>query len=403
VSLAISDLYALDLFKNVTMEFDSMQTLHISLEEKEYWRARMGLRMDEFHRGEGFLEPAYTNIFGSGISALLHLQYGLRREAYVFELSGNNISSPMLAQKLQFQAYISREIIRKASETPDPNDTSHTRNILTVDEQGLRKAGVMLLAGTEIGKTAMIDGGIRIERFRRTVSEQSVFTDPFTYFEKGVPYLLARAVIDNLDKFPFPKKGQKHYFSIGGIHDIIGGEKSFLKIEASSSQYYTIAGKHTFFPQVQLMWATDSLPDAEKAYVGGAMPEEKHREIGVYNYLPFSGLVPRALPGDIALILHCNYRLMLRHALYLTCVVDWGYAWTWNRQWAWDTKSSATVHALSKEFFNKAPVGIGIGIAYESIVGPMRLSWGRLLRNHFPAEQGILSENHFYCSVGHDF
>jgi len=210
-------------------------------------------------------------------------------------------------------------------------------------------------------------------------------------------------MIDNLDRFPFPKKGQKHYFSIGGINEMLGETKSLLKIEASSSWYYTISEKHTFFPQVQFMWATDSLPDAEKAYVGGVMPEEKYREIGVYNYLPFFGLTPRALPGDIALILHGNYRLMLRHALYLTFTIDWGYSWTWNRQWAWDTKSSTTIHSLSKEFFDKAPVGLGIGIAYESIVGPIRFSWGRLFRNRFLPEKNILSENQLYLSVGHDF
>jgi hypothetical protein len=403
LSKAIADLYAIDLFKSVNMEFDSTQNLRIMVEEKECWRARFGLRYDEFHLGEGYIQWAYTNLFGSDISAQLHGQYGPRREKYAFELLGNNISSPLLAQKLQFQAYISKEIIRKESVTRDSSDTTGIQYKTSIDEEGLRKAGLMLLVGTEIGKTAMIDGGIKIERFRRTVSEQSLFKDPFTYFETGVPYLLARVMIDNLDKFPFPKKGQKHYFSIGGIHDLLGGQKSFLKIEASTSQYYTIADKHTFFPQAQLMWATDSLPDAEKAYVGGAMPQEKYGELGVYNYLSFFGLTPRALPGDIALVVHCNYRFMLRHALYLTCTVDWGYAWQWNKQWAWDTKSRTTIHSLAKEFFDKAPVGIGIGIAYEWIVGPIRFSWGRLFRNRLTAEKNILSENHLYLSIGHDF
>jgi predicted acylesterase/phospholipase RssA len=402
LSKAITALYATDLFKSVNMELDSAQNLHVIVEEKEYWRMRLGLRFDEFHRGEGYLQPAYTNLLGSGISALLHLQYGLRREKYAFELLGNNISSPLLSQKLQFQAYISREIIRKEKEVRDSSDTSGIQYKRSINEEGLGKAGLMLLAGTDIGKFAMIDGGIRIERFRRTVAEQSVFKDPFTYFEKGIPYFLVRGMIDNLDKFPFPKKGQKHYFSIGGIHDKLGGEKSFLKIESHSSIYYTLSGRHTFFPQVQFIWATDSLPDAEKAYVGGAMPEEKYREIGVYNYLSFFGLTPRALPGDIAFILHGNYRLMLMRALYLTCTIDWGYAWTWNRQWAWDTKSKTTIHSLSREFFDEAPVGLGMGIAYESIVGPIRFSWGRLVRNPLQ-EKNILSENQLYLSVGHDF
>jgi predicted acylesterase/phospholipase RssA len=403
LSRAISALYATDLFKNINIELDSAQNLRIMVEEKDYWRARMGLRFDEFHRGEGYLQPAYTNLFGSGISALFHLQYGLRREKYAFELMGNNIFSSTLAQKLQFQAYISREIIRKETETRDTSDTSRILYKKSIDEEGLRKAGLMLLVGTEIGKFALIDGGIKLDRFRRTVSEQSVFKDPFTYYEQGVPYFLIRGIIDDLDKFPFPKNGQKHYFYVGGINNILGGTKSFLKIESSSSLYYTIYDKHTFFPQLQFLWATDSLPDAEKAYVGGSMPEEKYREIGVYNYLSFFGLAPRAIPGDIALILHGNYRLLVRHSLYLTCTIDWGYAWPWNRQWAWDTKSKTTIHSLAKEFIGKAPVGLGIGIAYESIVGPIRFSWGRLLRNRFEPDKNILSENHLYLSVGHDF
>ncbi len=402
LSKAISTLYATDLFKNVNIELDSMHHLRIMVEEKEYWCARMGLRFDEFHRGEGYLQPAYTNLFGAGGAALFHLQYGLRREKYAFELLGNPIFSSTLAQKMQFQAYLSRETIRKEKEARDTSDTSGIQYKKSIAEEGLGKAGLMLLAGTEIGKFALIDGGIKIERFRRTVSEQSVFKDPFTYFEQGVPYLLIRGIIDNLDNFPFPKKGQKHYFSIGGINDILGGTKSFLKIESSSRFYYTVSERHTFFPHLQFIWATDSLPDAEKAYVGGAMPEEKYREIGVYNYLSFFGLTPRALPGDIALVLHGNYRLMLQHALYLTCTVDWGYSWTWKRQWAWDTESKTTIKSLSREFFDNAPIGLGIGIAYESIVGPIRFSWGRLLRNRL-LEKDILSENQLYLSVGHDF
>jgi len=37
-------------------------------------------------------------------------------------------------------------------------------------------------------------------------------------------------------------------------------------------------------------------------YLGGAIPEEKYKEIGVYDYLSFFGMRPRALPGDIAFL-----------------------------------------------------------------------------------------------------
>jgi predicted acylesterase/phospholipase RssA len=403
IAKTITSLYATGLFKNVNAAMDSAQTLHIIVEEKEFWRMRFGLRFDEFHLGEGYFEPAYTNLFGAGVSALLHLQYGLRREKYAFELLSNHLFSSFVTQKLQFQAYIAREIIRKETEYRDTTDTTGTQYKTVIDEQGLRKAGLLFLAGTDIGRFAMLDGGVRIERFRRTLLEQSVFKDPFTDFERGVPYFMVRAIIDNLDNYPFPANGQKHYFSIGGTHNKIGGTESFLKIEGSSSLYYTIAGKHTFSPHVQFLWASDSLPDVERAYVGGAMPEEKYREISVYNYLPFFGLAPRALPGDIALILHGNYRYLIRKNFFLTFTVDWGYAWMWNKQWAWDTRSFATTRNVVDEFIHNAPVGIGVTAAYNSFIGPIRFSWGRLIRNPLPPEFTILSENQLYLSVGHDF
>ena len=403
LSKTISSLYATDLFKNVNVEIDSSQTLRIMVEEKEIWRMRIGLRYDEFHLGEGYIQPAYTNFLGTGVSALLHLQYGLRREKYAFELLDNHLFSSSMAQKLQLQAYLSREIIRKETDYRDTTDTTGTQYRRTIDEQGLRKVGLLFLAGTQIGKFAMLDYGIKLERFRRTILEQSVLNDPFKDFEKGVPYFMVRGMIDNLDKFPFPEKGQKHYISIGGTHNKIGGTESFLKIEGGSSQYYTFAGKHTFFPQAQFMWATDSLPDVERVYIGGAIPEEKYKDIGVFNYIPFFGLQPRALPGDIAMILRGNYRLLAQRNMYLTFTVDCGYAWTWNKQWAWDTKSFSTLKNICNDFFDKAAIGVGVSFAYNSMFGPIRFSWGRLLRNRFAPELNINTENQLYLSVGHDF
>jgi predicted acylesterase/phospholipase RssA len=403
ISKTINSLYALGLFKNVNVAMDSSQTLHIKVEEMEFWRMKAGMRYDEFHLGEGYVQPAYVNLFGSGLSAILHLQYGLRREQYSFELTNNNIFSPAIAQKLQLKCYISREIIRKESESRDTTDTTGILYKTTIDEQSLRKAGIMFVAGVQIGRFAMLDGGIRIERFRRTLSEQSVFNDPYKDFEQGVPYFLLRTTIDNLDKYPFPEKGQKHYISMGGANKNIGASESFFKIEASSSQYYTIARRHTFSPQLKFLWASDSLPDAERAYVGGAMPEENYSETCVYNYMPFFGLAQRALSGDIALLLRGNYRFMLKQKLYFTLTFDWGYAWTWNRQWAWDTRGFSTAKNIYSEFIDKAPVGIGVGIAYNSLIGPIRFSWGRLLRNRFASELNIKSGNQLYLSIGHDF
>jgi predicted acylesterase/phospholipase RssA len=396
ITRALSSLYATDLFKNVNIMLDTSGIVTVVLTEKDYLLARFGARFDEYHLLEGYVEPAYENLFGTGMETSLHLQYGLMREKYALELLDNHVFSQAFANKVQLQTYISRESIIKREEAPDSADSTITR--ITLDEQTLSKGGFLGLVGGQIGKFFMLDGGIRIERFQ--LSESSAFKNPFGGFERGLQYLMLRLTADNLDKFPFPEKGQKDYISIGDAHDIIGGTETFLKVDGSFSQYFTVAKIHTFSPQMQFVWANDSLPDVERVYLGGVVPEEKFRDIGVYNYMSFYGMLPRALPGDVALLFRGQYRCAIQKWLYATASLDWGYSWQWDSRWLLSTSSAKD---LEREFLDKAPVGLGLGIACESLIGPIRFSWGRLLRNNLDPELHILTENVFYLSAGHDF
>jgi len=244
----------------------------------------------------------------------------------------------------------------------------------------------------------MLDGGMRFDKFGQVLSSKSVLNDPLSHYGKGIPYYIIRATVDNLDRFPFPTQGLKAYVSIGGTNDlIISSPQDFVKVEASASSYITFNKRHTFNAQVQYSWANDSLPDGERVYFGGAIPEEKFKEIGVYNYMPFYGLQPRALPGDVAWTMRGNYRFAVQHNLFISCSIDWGYTWTQ------DHNNLLTSGTITKDLFDRAPVGIGIELAYQSIIGPIRLSWGRLLRNKLPAALNIPTENQFYISAGHDF
>ena len=341
IARIINNLYSTDLFKSVNAEFDSAQTLHVYVEEKEYWRTRIGLRYDDFHLGEGYLQPAYVNLFGSNISAFLHLQYGLRREKYAFEIMGNHLFSSWIAQKFQFQAYISKESIV----TRTDSIVNNTLEVASITEQGLRKVGILLLGGTQLGKSSLLEGGLRYEKFRHILTNNSVLNDPISHYEKGVPYLMLRATIDNLDQFPFPRKGQKSYVSIGGTNNVLTSPEDFIKVEACLSNYVTFSNIHTLHGQVQCIWATDSLPDGERAYIGGAMPEAKFKEIGVYNYIPFYGLKPRALPGDLVCMLRGEYRYTMHKDLFLSCTFDWGYAWTQN------DANQLSAHTLTSDLF----------------------------------------------------
>jgi len=396
IARAISSLYATDLFKNVDISVDTAGVVTVMVREKEYWIAQIGARFDDYHLIEGYVQPGYENLFGIGMDASLHLQYGLMREKYAIELLDNHVFSRAFANKIQAQVYLSRESIIKRTEAPDSTDSTITQ--VTLDEQTLGKGGVLGLVGLQLGKTAMLDGGIRVERFQ--LYQSKAFRNPFGGFKGGLQFLMARLTIDDLDKFPFPEKGQKDYITVGGAHNIIGGSESFLKVDGSYNQFFTVAKGHTFSTQVQFVWANDSLPDVERVYIGGVVPEEKYREIGVYNYMPFFGLRPRALPGDIALLFRGQYRGTIHHGLYAFATVDWGYAWQWDSRWLLSTGSARN---LWQEFRDRAPVGVGLGVAYETLIGPIRFSWGRLIRNTISADLELSTENLFYLSIGHDF
>jgi predicted acylesterase/phospholipase RssA len=396
VSKALSSLYARELFKNVNIMMDTGGIVAVFLTEKDYWFTRLGARGDDYYLLEGYIEPGYENLFGTGTTVSLHLQYGPVREKYSLELLDNHVFSQAFANKIQMQGYISRENILKREEAPDLTDSTITH--ITLDEQTLGKGGFLGLVGAQIGKFLMLDGGIRIERF--TLSQSNGFKNPFGGFKRGLQYFMLRLTSDNLDKFPFPEKGQKDYISIGDAHNIIGGTETFLKVDGSFSQYFTIAKRHTFSPQFHFVWADDTLPEVERVYLGGVVPEEKFREIGVYNYLPFFGMRPRAMPGDVAVLFRGQYRGAIKKGLYFTASLDWGYSWQWDRRWLLSTGSAKN---LGHEFLDSAAVGVGLGIAYESVIGPLRFSWGRLLRDNIDPELHIPSENVFYLSAGHDF
>jgi hypothetical protein len=118
--------------------------------------------------------------------------------------------------------------------------------------------------------------------------------------------------------------------------------------------------------------------------------------VGVYNYISFAGLAPRAWPGDVVVIADLAYRLCVRKNLFVFGVADWGYAW------AQGDFSIEKQTAL--DFFRHAPLGVGAGMAWNTVIGPVSLMWGRILVNmDILRELNVSDQNVFYLSAGHDF
>ncbi len=388
---SLNSLYSTGLFQNVNIQFDSSQTITIIVEEKKYLRTRMGLRFDESLLGEGYIEPAYENLFGLGICASTHLQYGLRRERYVFELQGNHLFSTNIANMLDVQAYISKERVYQREIYPSGFDS--IPDTIRISERILRKTGLSTSVGTLLGKSIQLSGGFRLERYKIQQSDLNTVKDALgIMFNRTLPCLMLRLTIDTIDKELFPTSGLEHTVFITSDINNRGVNGTFTKIQSSIGKYLTLKKQHTFFPQLRLCWASDDLPEVERVYLGGVIPTERYQNTSVYNYIPFIGLKPRAVSGDCMILAHLDYRLSLKKNIYIHLLSDMGMVWD-SRQY--DT------HQIAKVIMNNSPIGIGVGISYQTLVGPLRLFYGHLLRTY--ENYGISSEGQLYFSAGYDF
>jgi len=401
IEKAINDLYATDFFNHVDISLEENNTVIIIIDEKYYLRSRFGLRFDEFHLWESYLQPAHENLFGLGICAAMHIQYGPIREKYAFEIESNQLFTPNWAQNIRFQTYIAREKSFSKDTTfkiyPNYPDSTYFEMVNNIESVTLRKAGLTLLMGIQLGKFSMLEGGVRIERFNVTRSTVGAFDDPLGAFKHGLRYITTRFYFDNVDKFIFPQHGQKHLISLGGASEKLGGTESFMSIHMTSKVYKTILTNHTFSPQIHLSWANKSLPDIERVFLGGALPEEQYKEVSLFNQYSFSGLKPRTISGDVAFSVRGMYRLKLSKGFNLYGILNWGYVW--------DQPDFNNGDIDIAESLRDAPLGLSITLSYLTPLGPIKGSWARLVHSgdKLTDRFSIDEQNLFYISAGYDF
>ncbi|NLL15038.1 MAG: BamA/TamA family outer membrane protein [Fibrobacter sp.] len=384
---SLSSLYSTELFEYINLEVDNTGNLKIIITEKQHWRMRLGLRFDEFHLGEGFIEPAYENLFGLGINTNLHIHLGMRREKYALEFKDNQLFTSNFSNTLNLQFFSSRERIVQREIYRSFDGT--TPDTIRLQERTLRKSGINGLIGTQIGRWSHLCAGVRLERFRIQQSDQSAIKDLLGLGLKQThPFFVLKLIIDTMDKFPFPTTGAKHYLTAG----VTGKKESSITVHSSLGRYFTFASRHTFFPQLRFCWANRALSEIEQVSLGGAVTEERFSDISVFNNIPFTGLPPLAFPGDILGLCHLDYRIQIQRNFYAQLIADWGY--TWQAQ-------NFHYKTAVEDFARNALMGLGVAFIYETRIGPFRFGYGQLLNDLKQID--VESKPQFYFSAGHDF
>ncbi|MDR2694449.1 MAG: patatin-like phospholipase family protein [Chitinispirillales bacterium] len=391
VEQAIRSLYSMELFESVRLETNREDGVDIRVTEEKYWRVRGGLRCDEYNLCEGFIEPAYENIFGLGISAALHLQYGSRKEKYAVGFATDILFTQNWAINCNAQIFTAREQIY--SREAYPQDSIPTEYLIIRDDV-LGKNGVTLIVGSQLGKSVSVEAGAKLEWFDLLQSNQNIFDNDLGFgFRKSLPYFLLRLTADTRDATPFTENGWRHTVTAGmasGRALGLGGIEEFRKIDGNFNRYVTFLKRHTLHGQTVVGWTDHTLPEIEKFYLGGAIPEQNYHDADIYNIVPFMGMKPRKVSADVFGLAHLEYRLKIRKNLYLSSMLDWARLWTYEE-----------FISTSENLSPKSPLGVGAGAAYNTPFGPIRLSYGRLIRHKYDPD--AIPEHIFYFSAGHDF
>ncbi len=398
VERAIRSLYSTELFESVRLETTPEDGVDIHVTEEKYWRLRGGLRYDEYHLGEGFIEPAYENLFGLGISAALHLQYGSRKEKYALGFATDILFTQNWAINCNAQVFTAREQIYSRDVHPRVRDSTQGfgPDLIVIRDEVLGKSGVAFVVGSQIGKSLSAEVGAKLELFDLLQSNRDIFSNDLFGFRKSLPYFLLRVTADTRDVAPFTENGWRHTVTAGmagGRALGLGGIEEFRKVDGNFNRYVTLRKRHTLHGQAVVGWTDHTLPEVEKFYLGGAIPEQNYHDADIYNIVPFMGMKPRMVSADIFGLAHLEYRLKIRKNLYLSAMADWA------RLWAYE--EFVRTPSENEDFSPKSPLGVGAGIAYNTPVGPIRLTYGRLMRYRYDSE--AISENVFYFSAGHDF
>lgn len=392
ISNTIDYLYGTGLFANVHLSIDSNKVI-INVKELPYWTTDLGIRGDEYHAIELFARPAYTNLFGTGVTAELFFQYGVKRQKYGAQIHGFAPVNFRGGANFKLSAFTSAEQLVSRTITSPPIGYK-TTPIINYSEINLAKQSVQASVGINLLHQISLTGGVSFEGF--SLSQSPGVSYPGSG-EERISSLFASFQIDYLDQALFPRDGGKHHFWFSGASD-----------KAASSEFLTFFGYDhfvismqknrliTFQPTLYYGWADQPLPVVNKYFLGGARTMNMLNHSNVFKTVPFAGVQQNKIPSDQFFVLNSAFQFEVpKPKLHFSLYFDWGLGW--------DQEEDFTIANATRDFLDNAPLGIETEVAMETLIGPIRFSWSKIVAGSFPEELNIEKNSLFHFSVGHNF
>lgn len=349
----IENIYSTDLFNRVLInieEQDGRKIMIIKVKEKHYQVARLGARYSTERNTAGFAEFLVDNF--AGTNTKMRLFGSIAEFSRVAELQFYTIRL--------FQTYLTSSFAMYYKERTD----RLYDNFLRLPDYTITRRGLKFSVGQQIQRLGLISAELRIESIDVVSGRDELTRNNFQ-----LRSLAIHSVVDKRDKLPFPDRGIYNRWSWEvGNRRILQSSEPFTKVFLGLEGYYP-AGEHfNYHPYIFAGSADLTLPFSEFFFIGGQkeFPGLHEREIFgrqfIHGGIDLRYKIPWNLPVEAFLIGH--------YALGS----------------AWERPDDRIERA---DFLQ----GYGGSVAINSLLGPIILTYGRLVEGR----------KLLYFSLGFDF
>lgn len=344
---------------------ENKKVLKIEVGERRTGTASLGMGYSSQDGLLGTASISENNLFGRGYKVQANLEFGKKKSLY--ELSFTN---PYLYNK-------------PISMSLNLYNTKKDR-----DEYTDERRGGSIFFGRPLGVFNRISLGYKYEDTEISDVDEKAAQEIKDLADgpNSTRSLIAKFIRDTRDNIISPKSGYKISLSqelAGG--KVLGGNIDFYKPSLDTSLYLPTFWKfvlvlHTEIGVVDNPLSTEPIPDYEKFYLGGqsSIRGYQYRQIHPVTY---ENGEEKSKGGGTEFVGNIEYKFPLVDPLEAAFFFDVGN--TWNGSYTFD--------------FSKLYYSAGLGITFETPMGPIRIDYG------FPLWDKDKKNGEFHFSIGGAF
>jgi len=369
VKKSLQKIYNLGYFEDVSMKLEPGSeedkiVLVIKVIEKNTGKFGVGAGYNSEEGLMGFTSYEESNLFGGGQKLEAKVEIGGRTTYKIAFLEPWLADTPT---SFGFEVY----------DTAQKEEEKEEGEIISEYEE--ERLGGKLIFGRRISDA--VDLGIELKTEKVTYNLISGSSLPDNSDEGQTNSLTPTFTYDTRDNVFNPTSGLYGNFSLEKAGGFLGGDYDFTKYNLTLSTYFSTKITEDVINIGSIKNIADKISQGVLAFraKGGSansvLPSFAKYKVGGMNTV--RGYDFGEFSGDKSLVFNAEYRLPLAKNFQAVLFTDWGQAWDYEE----------SINLADLKF------GKGIGIRFDTPIGPIRLDYGI-------DEEG---EGKTYFSIGHTF